>query len=102
MSDTFIASGAMRWSADHSLTRDREDFSSVVDRCYFRLSRRGHLARLHLIEPPPGSPRAIDSARERGRIRGWFTARKLGLSPATIVASRTRAENGVRSPWAPK
>jgi hypothetical protein len=60
------------------------------------LSRRGHLARLHLIEPPPGSPREIDAAREQGRIRSYFQARKLGMTPAQIVASRTRAESGPR------
>lgn len=56
------------------------------------LSRRGHLARLHLIEPPPGSKRAIDARRDESRVRAWFQAKLLGMTSTQIVASRTAAE----------
>lgn len=56
------------------------------------LTYRGHLARLHLIAPPPNSKRAIDAKRDQSRIAGYFTARRLGMTPAKIIASRTRAE----------
>lgn len=57
------------------------------------VGRRGHLARLHLIEPPPGSTRAIDARREWGGIKAYFTARRLGMTPAKIAASRTAAHD---------
>lgn len=99
MSDTFIGSGATRWQVDHSAGRDRESFSRVCGRYYFRLSRPGHLARLHMIAAPPGSSRAIAAASDAARVRSYFMARNLGMSPAQVIASRTRAVNGVRSPW---
>lgn len=64
------------------------------------LSRAGWLARLHLIAPPATSLRAVAARTDQSRISGWFTARRLGMTPAQIVASRTKAiASRNNSPW---